>query len=234
LDAYFGVFMLVGKFLFLGLVYWFIYWAFRGLFVEMRAESQASAAVAPAGTVAARAGAVPTPVTPPPAVAPPPAPRRVAAPVPASAPVPPPAMPALAATPAPAPPAAVVPAPVVAAPAPAARTSQPPSGMVPGPVLAALVVRDPGQSDLQAGQTINLTAATTVGRAADNGIAMHDRFASQHHAMIFLQQGQRILRDRNSTNGTFHNGRPVTEDVVLKNGDQISVGTVVFEYRSAR
>ncbi len=52
--------------------------------------------------------------------------------------------------------------------------------------------------------------------------------------MIFLQQGHRILRDRNSTNGTFHNGRPVTEDIVLRNGDQIAIGTVSFEYRSAR
>ncbi len=100
--------------------------------------------------------------------------------------------------------------------------------------MAALVVTDAGQSDFQPGQALTLTAAVTIGRAADNGIVLHDRFCSQHHAMIFLQQGQRILRDRNSTNGTFHNGRPVAEDVILQGGDQITIGTVTFEYRSAR
>ena len=133
---------------------------------------------------------------------------------------------------APAPVAAPVVAPMGAASAVAVPAPRP--AFPAAPALAALVVRDPGQSDLKAGQTLSLTAAVTLGRAADNGIALQDKFCSQHHAMIFLQQGQRLLRDRNSTNGTFHNGCPLAEDVVLQNGDQITVGTVTFEYRSAR
>ncbi|MCE5238834.1 FHA domain-containing protein [bacterium] len=204
MDAYFGIIMLLGRYLFLGLVYYFVYWAFRSLVVEMRAERAAPVAAgtrAPA-TVAARAGAVPAPVA-------------------SSAPV---------MTPVAAPPAA----PVAATPAPAAPISTPARAPAVAPALASLVVRDPGQSGLQAEQVLSLTAAVTIGRAPDNGLVVSDRFCSQHHAMIFLQQGQRILRDRNSTNGTFHNGRPVTEDIVLRNGDQIAIGTVSFEYRSAR
>ena len=206
MDAYFGIIMLLGRYLFLGLVYYFVYWGFRSLVVEMRAERAAPVAAgtrAPA-PVAARPGAVPAPVT-------------------SSAPV---------AAPVAAPPAA----PVAVTPAPAAPVSAPAPAPDPAstPALACLVVRDPGQSGLQAGQVLSLTAAVTIGRAPDNGLVVNDRFCSQHHAMIFLQQGRRILRDRNSTNGTFHNGRPVTEDIVLRNGDQIAIGTVSLEYRSAR
>ena len=205
MDAYFGIVMLVGKYLFLGLIYWFIYWAFRGLFAEMRADRHAPApAVA---SVSARTGAVA------PAAARPVAAPRPSAPAPAMASAPA----AVAAVPDPAPPPALA----------------PPPAAVAAPALAALVVKDPGQSNLRAGQALDLTAAVTIGRAADNGITLQDRFCSQHHAMVFLQQGRRMLRDRNSTNGTFHNGRPVTEDVVLQNGDQITIGTVTFTYRSA-
>ena len=77
----------------------------------------------------------------------------------------------------------------------------------------ALVVDDPGQSNLRSGEVIDLTAAVTIGRAEDNGLVITDKFCSTHHALIFLKSGQRILRDRNSTNGTFHNGRRVTEEL---------------------
>jgi hypothetical protein len=183
-DAYFGLVMLIGKYLFLGLLYAFLYWSFRGLFDRITEE------------VTPRASASPVAVS----VAPPMAqPATVAGPV-----VVPPA--------APAPQRAVAPA---------------------GPTVASLIVRDPGQSNLKAGQIVTLTAAVTIGRADDNGLVVQDKFCSQHHAMIFLQQGQRLLRDRNSTNGTFHNGQRLVQDIVLKHGDRITVGTATLEYRAA-
>jgi hypothetical protein len=179
--------MLVGKYLFLGLLYLFLYWAFRGLFERMTEEVGARAGVA--GGVA-------------PALAP----RVPAGPV-----------------------TSVAAAPAGAAAAPTVQRAAVP----PVPTVANLVVLDPGQSDLKAGQIVNLTAAVTLGRADDNGLVVRDKFCSQHHAMIFLQQGQRLLRDRNSTNGTLHNGQRLIQDVVLKSGDRLTVGTVTFEYRAA-
>lgn len=177
--------MLVGKYLFLALLYGFLIWAFRGLFAQLAAESR---------TASARAR---PPVAPAPApVLAPPAPQA-AAPV-ARAPVPR----------------------VVAAPRQPVQTR------------AALVVREAGQAGLAPGQVIELTAAVTLGRTEDNGIVLDDKYCSGHHAMIFLQGGQRILRDRNSTNGTFHNGQRLSEDVVLHHGDRLALGTVVFEYRA--
>ncbi|NPV46937.1 MAG: FHA domain-containing protein [Armatimonadetes bacterium] len=95
-----------------------------------------------------------------------------------------------------------------------------------------LVVQEPGQSRLLAGQVIELTAALTIGRADDNGLVIDDRFCSSHHALIFTHGGERILRDRDSTNGTYHNGRRITGDVVLRDGDRINIGTVALDYRA--
>lgn len=191
MDVPFGLIMLVGKYLFLALIYGFLYWAFRGLFTQTALEARSLRSVA-----APQPAAVPAPV-----VAPPPAPV----------------------------------APVMAAPPPAMETLPPLVMAAPAPaVLAkpALVVDDPGQSSLAAGQIIDLTAAVTIGRAEDNGVVIADKFCSSHHALIFLQSGQRLLRDRNSTNGTYHNGRQVEDDVVLADGDKLGIGSVVFTYRA--
>lgn len=185
MEVSFGLITLVGKFLFLALVYAFLYWAFRGLFSQAAAEFKAQARPAPA--------------------------------------------PALQAVPAP------KPAPVVAA-QPAVAVAPP----VPAPVQASvsrpratLLVKDQGQSTLTTGQVIDLAAAITIGRAEDNGLVIDDKFCSTHHALIFLQAGQRLLRDRNSTNGTFYNGQRVTSDITLSDGDEISIGTVVLKYQAA-
>lgn len=193
MDMAYGIAILLGKYLFLGLIYLFLYWAFRGLFAQMTAESQVPRQAAPAPMAAVPLTAVPVAAAP---VQQPSAPAQptVAAPV---APPPPPA------------------------PAPPVQPRQ-----------ATLLVREHGESSLATGQVIDLTAAVTMGRAEDNGVVVNDKFCSTHHALIFLQGGQRVLRDRNSTNGTFHNGRRISEDVVLKDGDRIGLGTIVFEYRA--
>jgi pSer/pThr/pTyr-binding forkhead associated (FHA) protein len=109
---------------------------------------------------------------------------------------------------------------------------QPVAESRPARAKPALIVRDPGGSGLSAGTVFPITAAVTIGRAKDNSIRISDRFASGHHAIIFLKNDRRILRDRGSTNGTARNGKRVADEVALSNGDLIGVGTVVLEYRS--
>ena len=206
----FGLIMLVGKYLFLALLYWFLIWAFRGLFSQLAREGRAAPVPVRPQPVAAVPATQPAPVAPPRPVSVQPRvvtferaePRQpIAAP-------------------------SRVELPVAPAPAPA-----PPIAATPARAQAVLVVQEPGQSSLKRGQVIELTAAVTMGRAEDNGLVLGDRFCSSHHAMVFLQAGQRYLRDRNSTNGTFHNGQRVTEDALLLPGDRVAMGTVVFEYR---
>jgi len=84
--------------------------------------------------------------------------------------------------------------------------------------------------EISVGREFALLAAATLGRADFNAVALPDHFASMQHAIIFLQDGRRVLRDRDSTNGTMLNGRKVTADMVLRDGDQITIGTTVLKY----
>lgn len=70
----------------------------------------------------------------------------------------------------------------------------------------------------------------TIGREADNKLALVDDMVSRHHAQISLVDGNYVIKDLISSNGTFVNEKLVAE-AVLSPGDQIRVGrtVVVFE-----
>lgn len=51
---------------------------------------------------------------------------------------------------------------------------------------------------------------------------------SRHHAMVEVVDGEPILRDLGSKNGTFVNGREVTEPYVLQVNDRIRVGRTLL------
>ena len=69
-----------------------------------------------------------------------------------------------------------------------------------------------------------------MGRGADNQLRLAGQFVSRHHALIIFQNGQYILHDRDSTNGTYVNGRRVGEHI-LRSGDCIQIGPSVLEFR---
>jgi len=70
---------------------------------------------------------------------------------------------------------------------------------------------------------------THVGRASNNEISLPYPSISNRHA-IFVHSGPDIvLRDLNSSNGTYVNGEIISE-VILKPGDLIQVGTVMIKF----
>jgi pSer/pThr/pTyr-binding forkhead associated (FHA) protein len=76
-----------------------------------------------------------------------------------------------------------------------------------------------------------LRAGTThVGRSFAADVRLDDQSVSRRHAIIHQRPGgSRILDDR-SANGTFVNGRRVTE-AELADGDVVVLGRVVLTYR---
>jgi adenylate cyclase len=64
---------------------------------------------------------------------------------------------------------------------------------------------------------------TTLGRHPANTIRLTDREVSKEHAVIERMGGAFVLRDLDSSNGTFVNGRRVRE-LRLKEGDEIALG----------
>ena len=66
---------------------------------------------------------------------------------------------------------------------------------------------------------------TTIGRHLENDIVFHEDFLSRYHAEIVNDDGKYILYDKNSTSGTFVNGKRV-EKCVLNSGDLISFANI--------
>src|ERR1044072_594171 len=66
---------------------------------------------------------------------------------------------------------------------------------------------------------------TTVGRVEDNTFQIPDASVSSHHCEILLKGSEVVIRDLNSTNGTFINGHQITE-ATLKPSQILRLGQV--------
>lgn len=69
---------------------------------------------------------------------------------------------------------------------------------------------------------------TTVGRVDDNTFHIAQGSVSSHHCEILLRGNDVVVKDLNSTNGTFVNGQQVTTEAVLKPGQTLRLGQVEF------
>src|SRR5580658_9376203 len=69
-----------------------------------------------------------------------------------------------------------------------------------------------------------------IGSHPKNDVVVDDTTVSRRHATITRKADGFELADLGSTNGTFINGRRLTEPVALKSGDQIKFGSVRFAF----
>ncbi len=76
---------------------------------------------------------------------------------------------------------------------------------------------------------IQLVKEVTVGRDQRNDLVVHDPLASAFHFAISPANQQHILRDLNSSNGTYVNGKRVNH-LTLQAGDMVQIGSVRFRY----
>ena len=80
------------------------------------------------------------------------------------------------------------------------------------------------------GTTVPMQGEVTLGRDASCTISIDDdSFISQLHLRFYDYEGQPMLEDLGSTNGTFHNGNKILGAKLLHPGDRIQVGTIVIE-----
>jgi len=68
---------------------------------------------------------------------------------------------------------------------------------------------------------------TTIGRDPANDIVLEDTTVSRRHAQIERQDGDVVLTDLGSSNGTFVNGRRV-QQAPLRPGDEVVIGGCTF------
>ena len=87
---------------------------------------------------------------------------------------------------------------------------------------------------LEAGSTYELqTPVTLLGRGTDCDLRMVDPGVSRHHAELRVEDGQVVLVDLGSTNGTFVNGQPVRR-VGLVDGTNVTLGRTTMVFRQER
>jgi len=70
---------------------------------------------------------------------------------------------------------------------------------------------------------------THLGRTEDNELPIPEPSISSRHCVFILSGSDVIVRDLNSSNGTYVNGEPVTE-TILQPGDNIQVGVIDIKF----
>jgi pSer/pThr/pTyr-binding forkhead associated (FHA) protein len=83
-----------------------------------------------------------------------------------------------------------------------------------------------------AGTTITLgEQQITIGRAADATLVLTDDYASTRHARLFPQNGEWIVEDLGSTNGTYLDRQKVSQPTPVPVGVPVRIGKTVLELR---
>jgi pSer/pThr/pTyr-binding forkhead associated (FHA) protein len=89
--------------------------------------------------------------------------------------------------------------------------------------MAKLVVLSEGMT----GRAYELKVdKTTIGRVDDNTFSIPEGSVSSHHCEVLLRGSDIVIRDLQSTNGTFINGQQVTGEAVLKPGQILRLGQI--------
>ncbi|QKG23657.1 FHA domain-containing protein FhaB/FipA [Actinomadura verrucosospora] len=84
----------------------------------------------------------------------------------------------------------------------------------------------------RAGTVIDLTGVPiTIGRANDATLVVTDDYASSRHARLYAQDGQWIVEDLGSTNGTYLGRTKVSRPMPVPPGVPVRIGKTVIELR---
>jgi chromosome segregation ATPase len=81
------------------------------------------------------------------------------------------------------------------------------------------------------GEIIHLTGTMlTIGRTAENDIALHSKMVSRHHARLLIGPNGIIVEDAGSTNGCFVNGEQVRQHL-MRDSDVLELGDLRYRLR---
>lgn len=117
-----------------------------------------------------------------------------------------------------------------ARPVPAVAAPTPPGGR-PRPVFASLEVINEGPSK---GTRFDLDSPrATVGRGEHNDVVLADESVSEFHAKLQRREDAWYVVDLESTNGTYVEGRRITDEVKLPSGTDVRFGGVKLRFTGA-
>lgn len=82
------------------------------------------------------------------------------------------------------------------------------------------------------GREIDLSdGEATLGRSRTSTVRLEHESVSRSHALLTLNKGEAIVKDLNSSNGTYVGGKRISRETRLQNGDRIQIGAAVVDLR---
>ena len=83
-----------------------------------------------------------------------------------------------------------------------------------------------------AGNVVEVRGAATIGREPECDLQVLDSEVSRRHAVVIVRDGEAVIEDLHSSNGTYVNGERILGRRVLAPGDRIEIGEAVIEFTS--
>ena len=71
-----------------------------------------------------------------------------------------------------------------------------------------------------------------VGRVQGNDLMLPKGNVSKRHARLMFREGRFLVADLKSTNGTYVNGRKISQATLVREGDKIYVGDFVLRFEA--
>ncbi|MDP9033310.1 MAG: FHA domain-containing protein [Myxococcota bacterium] len=92
--------------------------------------------------------------------------------------------------------------------------------------MFTIVISEKGGAERREGFDKN---EINVGRVQGNDLTLAKGNVSKHHARLLLRESRFIVTDLKSTNGTYVNGRKISQATIVREGDKIYIGDFVLQ-----
>jgi uncharacterized RDD family membrane protein YckC len=76
-----------------------------------------------------------------------------------------------------------------------------------------------------------LDGEATLGRSRTSTVRLEHESVSRSHALLTLNRGEAIVKDLNSSNGTYVGGKRISRETRLQSGDRVQLGAAVIDLR---
>src|SRR5262245_58455210 len=100
----------------------------------------------------------------------------------------------------------------------------------PPPRMFSIVISEKGGAERR--ETYDRTEIN-VGRVQGNDLMLPKGNVSKRHARLLFRDGRFIVTDLKSTNGTYVNGRKISQATIVREGDKIYIGDFVLRIEAS-
>ncbi|HEX5854481.1 MAG TPA: RDD family protein [Thermoanaerobaculia bacterium] len=76
-----------------------------------------------------------------------------------------------------------------------------------------------------------LDGEATLGRSRTSTVRLEHESVSRSHALLTLNSGEAVVKDLNSSNGTYVGGKRISRETRLQSGDRVQLGAAVIDLR---